>query len=69
MKGFAADHEKMCFLKLYLANFSKEPYIIQRGDRIAQLVVARYERVEWLETTELPETERGKGGFGSTGIA
>ncbi len=56
-------------IHVILANFSKEPYIIQRGDRIAQLVVARYERVEWLETTELPETERGKGGFGSTGKA
>lgn len=55
-------------IKIILANFGKEEFVINRGDRIAQLVVARYERVEWEETDELPETERGTGGFGSTGI-
>lgn len=51
-----------------LANFSGTPFTIRRGDRIAQLVVAKYEKVNWLETTELSETQRGEGGFGSTGI-
>ncbi len=55
-------------IKIILANFGKKEFVINRGDRIAQLVVARYERVEWEETDELPETERGTGGFGSTGI-
>ncbi|MEJ5286688.1 MAG: Deoxyuridine 5'-triphosphate nucleotidohydrolase [Candidatus Kapaibacterium sp.] len=55
-------------IRIILANFSKEPFVINRGDRIAQLVVAKYERVEWEETNKLPETVRGDGGFGSTGI-
>lgn len=55
-------------IKIILANFGKEPFRIKRGDRIAQLVIARYERIEWLETNQLPETERGSGGFGSTGL-
>jgi len=55
-------------IKIILANFGNKDFLIQRGDRIAQLVVARYERIEWEETKELPETERGAGGFGSTGI-
>lgn len=56
-------------IHIILANFGTEPYTIQRGDRIAQLVVARYERVEWTLQSELPATERGAGGFGSTGKA
>lgn len=55
-------------IRIILANFGKEPFVINRGDRIAQLVVARYERIEWVETKGLPETARGAGGFGSTGI-
>jgi dUTP pyrophosphatase len=55
-------------IKIILANFGKEDFYVQRGDRIAQLVVTRYERVEWEETEDLPETERGAGGFGSTGV-
>lgn len=50
-----------------LANLGQEPVVIRRGDRIAQLVVARYERIAWAETDELDGTARGAGGFGSTG--
>ncbi|MCX7909600.1 MAG: dUTP diphosphatase [Ignavibacteria bacterium] len=55
-------------IRIILANFGKEPFVINCGDRIAQLVVAKYEKVEWEETSSLPETNRGSGGFGSTGI-
>ncbi len=50
-----------------LVNLSTEPFTIQPGDRIAQLVVARHERVEWIEASQLDDTQRGSGGFGSTG--
>lgn len=56
-------------VKVILANMSSEPYEITRGQRIAQLVVARYETVLWNEGTSLAETVRGEGGFGSTGVA
>lgn len=55
-------------VKIILANFSQETFKINRGDRIAQLVVAAYEHIEWEQVDELDETERGTGGFGSTGI-
>ena len=51
-----------------LLNTSKEPFTVHRGDRIAQGVVAQFEHVTWEETSELSETERGAGGFGSTGV-
>lgn len=51
-----------------LINLSQEPFSIESGDRIAQLVFAKYERVFFTETENLSETERGSGGFGSTGI-
>jgi dUTP pyrophosphatase len=51
-----------------LVNLSSEEVVIEPGDRIAQLVVARYEKVEWKELEELSFTERGSGGFGSTGV-
>jgi dUTP pyrophosphatase len=50
-----------------LANLGQESVVIRRGDRIAQLVVARYERIAWTEAGALEETARGTGGFGSTG--
>ncbi|NYZ12953.1 dUTP diphosphatase [Azospirillum sp. RWY-5-1] len=50
-----------------LINHGDRPLTITRGDRIAQLVVARFARVEWEETAALPESGRGAGGFGSTG--
>ncbi len=52
-----------------LANLGAEPFTIHRGDRIAQMVVARYERVVWEEADQLDDTARGGGGFGSTGRA
>lgn len=52
-----------------LINLSDQPVTLQRGDRIAQLLLARVERLAWDEVAELPATMRGSGGFGSTGIA
>lgn len=51
-----------------LVNLSNEDFIIQDGERVAQLVIAKHERVTWKEVEILSETERGAGGFGSTGI-
>ncbi|MBI3134874.1 MAG: dUTP diphosphatase [Bacteroidetes bacterium] len=51
-----------------LVNLSNENFTINDGERIAQLVVARYEQAEFLEVDELNETSRGAGGFGSTGV-
>lgn len=51
-----------------LYNTSDEEFVINPGDRIAQLVIAKHERVDWIEVTELDETERGTRGHGSTGI-
>lgn len=50
-----------------LVNLSQTPFTVTPGERIAQMVVARYERVEWEETDSLDGTGRGEGGFGSTG--
>ncbi len=50
-----------------MANLSDKPFTIADGERIAQMVVARHERAEWVETRELNDTERGTGGFGHTG--
>ena len=54
-------------IKVILVNLSNEPFVINPGERIAQMVVAKYEKVEWDEVEVLDETERGEGGFGSTG--
>jgi len=54
-------------VKVILVNLSNDPFVINPGERIAQMVVARYEKVEWDEVEVLDETERGEGGFGSTG--
>ena len=54
-------------VKVILVNLSNEPFVINPGERIAQMVVAKYETVEWEEVEILDETERGAGGFGSTG--
>ena len=50
-----------------LVNLSNEPYTIENGERIAQMVIARHERAEWSVVEKLSETGRGAGGFGSTG--
>ncbi len=55
-------------VKIILTNFGKSQYVIHRGDRIAQMIVAKYERVQWQEASSLAESARGEGGFGHTGI-
>lgn len=54
-------------IKVILVNLSKEPFIINDGERIAQMVIAAHEQAEWEAVDELEETDRGSGGFGSTG--
>lgn len=54
-------------VKVSLINLSNDTFVVQPGERIAQMVVARYEKVTWNEVAALDETERGAGGFGSTG--
>jgi len=51
-----------------LVNLSSEPFVVEKGERIAQLVLARHESIEWDECRSLSESERGDGGFGSTGV-
>lgn len=55
-------------IKAILVNHSTEPFTIEDGERIAQMVIARYERIEWEEVENLSETDRGTGGFGHTGV-
>lgn len=55
-------------IKVILVNLSSEPFVIEDGERICQMVVAKHERVEWKEVDTLDETERGAGGFGHTGV-
>lgn len=50
-----------------LVNLSNEDFTIENGERVAQLVIAKHERAEWIEVEELSSTDRGAGGFGSTG--
>jgi dUTP pyrophosphatase len=50
-----------------LVNLSSQDFIVENGERIAQLVIAKHERAEWTLVEELSETKRGEGGFGSTG--
>lgn len=54
-------------IKVVLVNLSNEPFAIEPGERIAQMVVARHEKVEWEAVEALAESGRGSGGFGSTG--
>ena len=51
-----------------LVNLSSEPFVVDKGERIAQLVLSRHECIEWDECRSLSESERGDGGFGSTGV-
>lgn len=55
-------------LKVLLGNLGNEPFVVRRGDRIAQLVVAPVVQAEFVEVADLPPSERGAGGFGSTGV-
>ena len=51
-----------------LVNLSQDDFTIENGERIAQLIIAKHERAEWISVEELSETSRGEGGFGSTGV-
>ena len=51
-----------------MINLSNDTFVVQPGERIAQMVIARYEKITWNEVAELDATERGDGGFGSTGM-
>lgn len=55
-------------IKVILVNLSKEDFVVENGERIAQMIVSKHERIEWEVTAELAETNRGAAGFGSTGI-
>lgn len=55
-------------LKIALINHSKEDYIVKNGDRIAQMVISKYEQISFTPTENLDYTERGEGGYGHTGI-
>jgi dUTP pyrophosphatase len=80
--GLAAKHGVTCLntpgtidadyrgeVKVILINHGKQIAEFKRGERIAQLIIAKYEKVEIIETTELADTSRGEGGFGHTGKA
>ena len=54
-------------IRVALINLSREPFTIEPGERICQMVLARYEQVEWVEAEQLDDTDRGEGGFGHTG--
>jgi dUTP pyrophosphatase len=55
-------------IKVIMVNLSNEPCEIVDGERIAQLIVSRHEKVEWIESVQLTDSDRGTGGFGHTGI-
>jgi dUTP pyrophosphatase len=61
------DHDFRGEVKIILTNLGHKPFFIHRGDRVAQMVIAKFERVEIEIVEELSETERGSGGFGHTG--
>ena len=54
-------------IRVTLINLSREPFTIEPGERICQMVLAHYEQVEWVEAEQLDDTDRGEGGFGHTG--
>ena len=54
-------------IKVFLVNISDEEYSVQDGERIAQMIISRHEKADWVEVEELEETGRGAGGFGHTG--
>lgn len=55
-------------IMIILANISNEEFVVNNGERIAQMVISRHEQAEWIEVEELNTSERGAGGFGSTGV-
>ena len=55
-------------IKVIVINLSKDPFVINDGERICQMVIAKHERIEWQEAEALNQTVRGTGGFGHTGV-
>ena len=55
-------------ISVILVNLSDEEFVIEDGERVAQMVIAKHEQADWIEVETLEETERGAGGFGSTGV-
>jgi dUTP pyrophosphatase len=55
-------------IKVILVNLSKEDFIVRDGERIAQMIISKYEKAEWIAVDELVETKRGAGGYGHTGV-
>jgi dUTP pyrophosphatase len=62
------DAEYRGELKVILVDLSNEPFTVEDGERIAQMVVAKHETIQWQESENLEETSRGAGGFGHTGV-
>lgn len=62
------DEQYRNIIGVILKNASADPFVVQNGDRIAQLVLQKVPKVEWVEVEELDDTERGLGGYGSTGV-
>ena len=62
------DAEYRGEIGVILVNLSNEGFTVENGERIAQLVIAKHERADWIEVEQLTETSRGEGGFGSTGV-
>jgi dUTP pyrophosphatase len=54
-------------IKIILVNLSDKPFELTPGERVAQMIIAKFQRVQWVECDELTQSERGEGGFGSTG--
>lgn len=54
-------------IKIILINLSQDEFVVNNGERIAQMIISSYKQVEWIEVTHLEESERGHGGFGHTG--
>lgn len=55
-------------IKVILVNLSSQTFVVNHGDRVAQMIIARHEKAEWITTDVLNESERGEGGFGHTGL-
>ena len=62
------DSDYRGMIGVILINLSNEDFVVNDGERIAQMVISKYERAEWEEVDELDETERGAGGYGHTGV-